>query len=130
MNGAHRNLIFDTGSGRTAEPTSGESVGAAKARSRVNWVLALLTVPGAAIVMLFTLGAMMSIGACSGLHCPNLGPSGIDFGVLFYAAPAVALGVIVVTVFTAKRRRGIAIPLCGWALLVADVAILAGAVAR
>ena len=51
--------------------------------------------------------------------------SGIDFGVAFYGAPAVALVVIFVSFFTAKRRGGLAVPLCGWALLVADVAIMA-----
>ncbi|WP_036405869.1 MULTISPECIES: hypothetical protein [Mycobacterium] len=94
-----------------------------------TWVLALLTVPGAAIVMLFALGAVMSTDACSESRCPNLG-AGIDFGVLFYGAPVVALLVITATVFTAKLRFGIAVPLVGLALLVGDVAILAATVAQ
>lgn len=94
-----------------------------------TWVLALLTVPGAAIVMLFALGAVMSTDACSESRCPNLG-AGIDFSVLFYGAPVVALLVITATVFTAKLRFGIAVPLVGLALLVGDVAILAATVAQ
>ncbi len=92
-------------------------------------VLALLTVPGSAIVMLFAPGAVMSIDSCTESRCPNLG-GGISFGVLFYGAPVVAPVVIVVPVFTAKRFGGISVPLCGLALLVADVAILAATVVQ
>jgi len=91
----------------------------------VNWALALAMVPAAAIVMLFALGAVMSTDACSGRSCPNLGSGGIDFGVAFYGAPVVALVVIVISFFTAKRRGGIVVPLCGWALLIADVVLMA-----
>jgi hypothetical protein len=91
----------------------------------VNWALALATVPAAALVMLFALGAVMSTAGCSDRSCPNLGRGGIDFGVAFYGAPVVAFVVLVVSFFTAKRRGGIAVPLCGWALLVADVALMA-----
>lgn len=99
------------------------------ARAWVNWGLALATVPGAALVMLFALGAVMSTDGCSERSCPNLGHGGINFGVSFYGAPAVAVVVIIVSFFTAKRRWGIAIPLCGWALLIADVALMALSVA-
>ncbi|HEY2449702.1 MAG TPA: hypothetical protein VGI49_12945 [Mycobacterium sp.] len=94
----------------------------------VNWGLALATVPGAALVMLFALGAVMSTDNCSERNCPNLGRGGIDFGVAFYGAPAIAVVVIVLTLFTAKRRGGIAVPLCGWALLILDVALMAASV--
>ena len=95
----------------------------------VNWGLALATVPAAAIVMLFALGAVMSTDECSDRSCPNLGHGGIDFGVAFYGAPVVAFVVLVISFFTAKRRAGVVVPLCGWALLVADVAVMAVAVA-
>jgi 7,8-dihydro-6-hydroxymethylpterin-pyrophosphokinase len=49
------------------------------------------------------------------------GSRGIDFGVAFYGAPVVAFLVIVISFLTAKRRGGMVVPLCGWALLVADV---------
>jgi len=94
----------------------------------VQWGLALAMVPAAAIVMLFALGAVMSTDGCSDRNCPNLGHGGIDFGDAFYGAPAVAVVVIVISFFTAKRRGGLAVPLCGWALLVADVALMAASV--
>lgn len=96
----------------------------------VNWGLALATVPAAAIVMLFALGGVLSTAGCSDTSCPNLGHGGIDFGVAFYGAPAVAVVVIVISVFTAKHRGGIAVPLLGWALLIADVVLMAASVAR
>ena len=96
----------------------------------VNWVLALLTVVAAAIVMVFALGAVMSTAACSDQQCPNLGPSGISFDVLFYGAPIVAGLAIVISFFTARRRWGIVVPVCAFALLVADITILAVTVAR
>lgn len=95
----------------------------------VNWGVALSTVPAAAIVMLFALGAVMSTDGCAEHSCQTLGHGGIDFGVAFYGAPLVAFVVIVISFFTAKRRNGIVVPLCGWALLVADVAVMAASVA-
>jgi hypothetical protein len=80
--------------------------------------------------MLFALGAVMSTDACSEHTCPNLGRGGIDFGVAFYGAPVVAFVVIVVSFFTAKRKGGIVVPLLGWALLIADVIVMAVTVAQ
>lgn len=126
---ADNNLKVD--SGGTGAAAFGRPDGA---RSRtgwtwINWGLALATVPAAAIVMLFALGAVMSTDGCSDRSCPNLGHGLIDFGVAFYGAPAVAVVVIIISFFTAKRRGGIAVPLCGWALLVIDVALMAASVA-
>jgi hypothetical protein len=95
----------------------------------VNWGLALSTVPAAAIVMLFALGAVMSTDGCTGRGCADGDHDGIDFGVAFYGAPLVAFVVILITFFTSKRRGGVAVPLFGWALLVADVALMAATVA-
>ncbi len=123
------NLQVDRGSGGAA--AAGRPDGA-RTRSTwpwINWGLALATVPAAALVMLFALGAVMSTDGCSDRSCPNLGHGGINFGVAFYGAPAVAVVVIVISFFTAKRRGGIAVPLCGWALLVADVLLMAASVA-
>ncbi|OBF17344.1 hypothetical protein A5725_23480 [Mycobacterium kubicae] len=94
-------------------------------RAVVNWILALLTVPAAALVMVFAVGAAMSVAACSAAQCPHLGPSGLLYGVLFYGAPVVAVLTLVASFFTAKRRRGFVVPLIGLALLVADLAITA-----
>jgi hypothetical protein len=70
----------------------------------------------------------MSTAGCTDRSCPNLGRGGIDFGVAFYGAPVVAFVVLVISFFTAKRRGGIAVPLVGWALLIADVVLMAAAV--
>ncbi|OBK20112.1 hypothetical protein [Mycobacterium asiaticum] len=125
MNGDNRDLTMASGPGSGAGSVGGDGA----ARARVNWVLALLTVPGAAIVMLFALGAVMSTDSCTQSQCPNLG-LGINFDVLFYGPPVVALLVIVASVFTAKRRVGFLVPVVGLVLLVADVAILAASVPR
>ncbi|CAM3528974.1 hypothetical protein MYCO108962_24345 [Mycobacterium colombiense] len=126
---ADNNLRVDSGGAGAA--AFGRPDGGRRRNSRtwINWGLALATVPAAAIVMLFALGAVMSTDGCSDRSCPNLGHGGIDFGVAFYGAPAVAVVVIVISFFTAKRRGGIAVPLCGWALLVIDVALMAASVA-
>jgi hypothetical protein len=128
VNGNNHNLAIDHRAGGATEPGQGS-------RRRgdvwpwVNWGLALSTVPAAAIVMLFALGAVMNTDACTGHSCPGSG-NGLDFGVAFYGAPAVALIVILISFFTAKRKGGLAVPLCGWALLVADVIVMAASVAQ
>jgi hypothetical protein len=118
------NIAIDSRTVGAAEPA-----GQRRARNKwpwINWGSALSTVPGAALVMLFALGAVMSTDACSsGSHCPH---GGIDFGVAFYGAPVVAFVVIMVSFFTAKRPRGIVVPLIGWALLIIDVALMAATV--
>jgi hypothetical protein len=93
-------------------------------RAWVNWILALLTVPLAALVMIFGIGAAMSVAACSGAQCPRLGPSGLLYGVLLYGAPVVAALSIAISFLTAKRRRGFIVPVCGLLLLLADVAVM------
>ncbi|HEX5254349.1 MAG TPA: hypothetical protein VFW69_10830 [Mycobacterium sp.] len=126
---ADNNLTVDSGSGGATAVGRPDGVRRRNTRPWINWGLALATVPAAAIVMLFALGAIMSTDGCSDRSCPNLGHGGINFGVAFYGAPAVAVVVIIISFFTAKRRGGIAVPLCGWALLVADVALMAASVA-
>jgi hypothetical protein len=96
----------------------------------VNWALAALTVLGAAAVMLFALGSVMSTAACSDKQCPNLGPKGISFDMLFYDPLVVAALTVVVSFFTARRRWGIVIPVEALALLGADIGILAAAVTQ
>jgi hypothetical protein len=128
MNAKNPNLSFDSQIHSAAEPAQHHS-GDRHVPPWVNWGLALSTVPAAAIVMLFALGAVMSTDGCTDRSCANLGRGGIDFGVAFYGAPVVAFVVLLLSFFTAKRRGGIAVPLCGWALLVADVALMAATVA-
>ncbi|MCV7029264.1 hypothetical protein [Mycobacterium sherrisii] len=129
MNAKNSDVRFGRTGGTTQDP--GREGGPDRpVRTWVNWGLAFSTVPAAAIVMLFALGAVMSTDGCTQRTCPNLGRGGIDFGVAFYGAPLVAFVVILVSFFTAKHRGGIAVPLVGWALLVADVALMAAAVAH
>lgn len=71
--------------------------------------------------MIVGLGAVMSTAACSTADCPNLGPSGFMFTVMYYGAAVVSGATILVSFVTASRRRGIIVPACGWALLLADV---------
>lgn len=100
------------------------SEGGSRRRTVLNWVLALLTVPGAVVVRLFALGAVTSLDQCNDHPCRNTGPSDFVFGLLYDGAIVVALATIAVSFFTAKRRRGILVPLCGLALLAIDVAVL------
>ncbi len=133
MNADNSHVAIGSDTSRATEPAHGDggpSSGSRNVWPWVNWGLALATVPAAAIVMLFALGAVMSTDGCSDHSCPNLGRGGIDFGVAFYGAPAVAFVVIVISFFTAKPKGGIAVPLCGWAPLVADVAVMAATVAQ
>ena len=125
---ANNNLTIGSGTQSAAEPPREGVDRARNVWPWVNWGLGLATVPAAAIVMLFALGAVMSTDGCSDGSCPNLGRGGINFGVAFYGAPVVAVVVILISFFTAKRRGGIVVPLCGWALLIADVALMAAAV--
>ncbi|OBH14504.1 hypothetical protein [Mycobacterium sp. E3247] len=128
MNADDSHLTVGSGTSTATGPAQGGGGRERNVWPWVNWGLALATVPAAAIVMLFALGAVMSTDGCADRSCPDLGHGGINFGVAFYGAPAVAVVVIVISLFTARRRGGIAVPLCGWALLIADVALMAASV--
>jgi hypothetical protein len=114
----------------TLPAESGANKSDHRGRLWLSWGLALLTAVGAGITMAVALGAVMSTAACSDKACPNLGPRGISFDVLYYGAPAVAVVTIVASIFTARRRWGFVIPVTALALLIADVAILAVTVAQ
>jgi hypothetical protein len=129
MNADKSNVTFEAQRHHPTDPARREIGRSGPAWPWVNWGLALSTVPAAAIVMLFALGAVMSTDGCAGGSCPNLGHGGIDFGIAFYGAPLVAFVVIGISFFTAKRRHGVVVPLCGWALLIVDVALMAASVA-
>lgn len=108
--------------GTTAVPEADTGRGR---RGLVNWILAALTVPVAALIMIFAVGAAMSMAACSTAQCPSLGPGGVLYGVLFYGAPVVAGLTIIASFFTALRRRGWIVPVVALALLAADFAAIA-----
>jgi hypothetical protein len=125
---AKNNLTIGSTTRSTAEPATGDPGRVRNVWPWINWGLALSTVLAAAIAMIFALGAVTSTDGCTDSSCSNLGHGGINFGVAFYGAPVVALVVLVISLFTAKRRGGIAVPLCGWVLLIADVALMAASV--
>ena len=93
-----------------------------RTRLWLNWILALSTVLGAAAVELFAIGAVMGTAACSAPNCPK--PSGFGYGLLTYAPPVIAVATVVVTIFTARYRRGYLVPLVAWVLLIVDVGLL------
>ena len=127
MSDKNRNLTIDTDTERAAP---GDTDRHTRLRLWVNWALAALTVPGAVAVMLFALGSVMSTAACSDKQCPNLGPNGISFDLLFYGPPLVAALTVIVSFFTAQRRWGIVVPVVALALLGADIGVLAATVAQ
>lgn len=101
------------------------SVGHRRRRTWLNWAFAVSTLPGAALVMFLWFGAVMGTAGCSAVPCPHQGPDEFFFGLLVYGAPVVAVLTVTVSLFTATRRRGVLVPVCGWAMLTADVAVLA-----
>lgn len=88
-----------------------------------NWVLVLLTIPGAAAAMFFAYGAVLGTSACSAGTCGRL-PSETAYTVMLYGPPVVAVVAIVASFFTARRPRGYLVPLVAWLLLIADVAAM------
>jgi hypothetical protein len=90
----------------------------------VNWVLALATVPGAIAVVLFLYMQIMGTAGCSKQTCPREGPGELGFTLIQYGAPAVAVVAVVLSFFTARRRRGILVPVVAWLLLIAAFVVL------
>ncbi|MCW2652559.1 MAG: hypothetical protein QOE41_1803 [Mycobacterium sp.] len=119
MTGTAKDIDVERGGNEQATPNRGG--GHPRARRWTTWLLALLTVPVAVVVVIFDLGAVMSTSGCTSDSCQ--GPSGWVFGILLYGAPVVAALAILISFFTARRPWGIVVPLCGLALLVADIAV-------
>jgi hypothetical protein len=88
-----------------------------------NWVLALLTIPGAAAAMLFAYGAVLGTSACSTQTCEHL-PSETVYTVMLYAPPVIAVVAVVLSFFTARHPRGWLVPAVAWLLLIVDVVIM------
>ncbi|TMS52633.1 hypothetical protein E0T84_15555 [Mycobacterium sp. DBP42] len=99
--------------------------GGRRTRFSMTWVLVVLTIPAAIAVFLYGMGAVMSMAGCTGEVCANKGPGEFWFGVLFYGAPVVPIVTIAISIFTARMRYGILVPIVGLALLAIDFAILA-----
>jgi hypothetical protein len=93
-------------------------------RAVVNWVLALLTIPGAVAVVVYSYLQVLSTAGCTSA-CTRVGPGEFVFGLIMYGTPFVAVAAIALSFFTARRARGFLVPVVAWALLVVAFAILA-----
>ncbi|WP_052740728.1 hypothetical protein [Mycobacterium sp. UM_Kg1] len=89
-----------------------------------NWALSLLTAPAAALLMAFALARVSGMALCTKAACPELKVHGALFGLLYHGAAAVAAVTLFLAFFWATCRRGIAVWVSGWALLLADLAVL------
>nr|WP_052741103.1 hypothetical protein [Mycobacterium sp. UM_NZ2] len=89
-----------------------------------NWALSLLTAPAAALLMAFALARVSGSALCNRAACPELKVNGSLFGVLYHGAAGVAALTLFLAFFLATHRRGIVVWACGWALLLADLAVL------
>jgi hypothetical protein len=96
-----------------------------RGRTVTNWVLSLLTIPGALAVLGFAYLQVLGTAACTDKTCAGFGPSQFVFGLITYGTPAVPVAAIVLAFFAARRRLGIIAPACAWVLLVAAFATLA-----
>jgi hypothetical protein len=96
-----------------------------RGRTVTNWILSLLTIPGALAVVGFAYMQVLGTAACTDKTCAGLGPSESVFGLILYGSPFVPVVAVALSFFTARRRLGIIVPACAWALLVAGFAILA-----
>lgn len=95
-----------------------------RVRSVVTWILALLTVPGALVVMLVAFGGAMGTDRCAYQDCPRQGPPVLVMILLFFGAPLVSLLTIIASIRTAKRGWGFLIPLAAFAFFSIDVVVL------
>ena len=95
-----------------------------RVRLVVNWILAILTVPGALFVMLVGFAAAMGTDRCAYEDCPRQGPPYLVMSLLFFGAPVISLLTIITSVRTARRGWGFAIPLVAFALFSIDVVVL------
>jgi hypothetical protein len=91
----------------------------------LNWTLALLTIPGAAAVVIYSYLQVLSTAACTGAPCAQQGPGETVFGLIMYGTPVVPVLAVGLSFFTARRARGILVPVAAWTLLVIAAVILA-----
>jgi hypothetical protein len=94
-------------------------------RTSLNWTLALLTIPGAAAVVIYSYLQVLSTAACTGEPCAQQGPGEFVFGLIMYGTPVVAVVAVALSFLTARHTHGILVPVVAWALLVIATVILA-----
>lgn len=95
-----------------------------KGSPKLNWVLALLTLPAAAAVVGYAYLQVLGTAACSSGSCPRLGPGQLGFTLITYGAPVVAIVAVLLSFVTARKPQGILVPVIAFALLVAAAAVL------
>jgi hypothetical protein len=94
-----------------------------RARLVVNWILAVLTVPGALFVLLFGFAAAMGTDRCAYEDCPRMGPPEPVMTLMVFGAPLISLATIIATTQTARNRWGFALPLAVFAVFSIDVVV-------
>jgi len=94
-------------------------------RVSLNWTLALLTIPGAAAVVVYSYLQVLSTAGCTGGTCARQGPGEFLFGLIMYGTPVIAVVAVALSFLTARRANGIVVPVIAWALLVIAAVILA-----
>ena len=91
---------------------------------KLNWVLALLTLPAAAAVVGYALLQVMGTAGCSDGSCSRLGPGELGFSLIVYGAPVVAILAVLLSFFTARKPRGIVVPVIAFILLIVAAVVL------
>ncbi|KAA0116221.1 hypothetical protein [Mycolicibacterium sp. P9-22] len=94
----------------------------ASARTTVNWVLAVATVPAAIAIVVLLYGQILGTAGCSAAACPSL--SEAAFTLIQYGVPAIAVLTVVASFFTARKRAGVIVPVLAWALLIIAAIVL------
>jgi hypothetical protein len=89
-----------------------------------NWVLALLTLPAAAAVVGYAFVRVMGMAACTTATCPRMGPGELGFTAIVYGTPAVAIAAVLLSFVTARKPRGIAVPVIAWLLIIIAAAAI------
>ncbi|MCV7318142.1 hypothetical protein AWB99_12520 [Mycolicibacterium confluentis] len=90
----------------------------------MNWTLALTTILGAAAIEIFAYVQVLGTAGCSDRACPRLGPGEIGYTIIIYGAPIVAVLAILLSFVTARRPKGILVPVVAWILLLAAFVVL------
>jgi len=114
-----------TRSANEAQNASADTPDTGRGRHTVlNWILAILTVPGALAVVGFSYLQVLGTAGCSGGTCAQTGPSETVFGLIMYGTPAVPVVTIALSLVTARRRWGIVVPLVAYAILAVATIVL------
>lgn len=92
------------------------------ARTTLNWILAVATVPAAIGIVGLVYLQIMGTAGCGPGPCPTMDEA--TFTLIEFGVPAVAVLAIVVSFFTARRRGGVLVPVIAWALITLAAVVL------